>query len=185
MGLLEKERVLYFLIFFGCLVSPAYAADNRFFSSKVDYFSEPKQACSSCRAQEDMNNTVEKVLSKTKSSFQLAQGGTAGVTLFLDPSCRYSDLAIKSLAAFIGKHPDFTIKVFVNGPMRDFLSIGQDLMKKHPNWAVISDITGGNAHNWGVSKAPAYIFTYQGRSYRIYGTPGLEKTWEKINVSVK
>ncbi len=185
MGLLEKERMLYFLIFFGCLVSPSYAEDNHFFNSKIDYFNEPNEGCSSCRAQEKINNTVEKILSKTKSNIQYSQWGSAGIILFLDPSCRYTEQAINNLGLFISKHPEFTIKVFVNGPISDFLGIGQDLVKKHPNWAIINDLTGGIALNWGVTRAPAFVFTYQGRFYRIYGTPVLEETWGKINVAVK
>jgi len=185
MGLLEKERVLYFLIVYGCFVSPSQAAGNHFFDSKVDYFGDPKPGCSSCRAQDDMNNAVANVLSKTKMNTQHAQEGAAGVILFLEPSCRYLDLAVKNLATFSQKHPNLDVKVYINGPIMGFWGLGRDLTQQHPNWAVISDLTGGYAKNSGVFRAPAYIFTYQGRIYRIYGTPDLEETWEKINVSVK
>jgi len=186
MGLLEKERVLYFLIIFSCLGSLCLADDNRFFDSKVDYFSAPKQECPSCKAQDEMNQNVSNILSKTKMNVQLAQEGAAmAIDMFLDPSCQFTELAIKNLSAFNRNNPNVTVKIYVNGHIDGFLGIGQRLKHEHPGWSVINDLTGGNAKNLGVLKVPAYIFTLQGKIYRIYGTPDLEETWDKINVTAK
>ena len=184
MAILEKKILLYLLIFSGCLISTSPANGNQFFDSKVDYFgSESKQACTTCQAQKDMNNTVANIIAKTQT--QLAQLGAASIILFLDPSCQFSQLAISNLAAFNQNHPTVAVKVYVNGPIGEFLRVGRDLMQQHPNWSVTNDLAGGNAQNFGVSKAPAYIFSFQGKMYRIYGTPDLEETWGKINATAK
>jgi hypothetical protein len=184
MAILETKILLYLLIFLGCFVSTAQADDNQFFDSKVDYFgNESKQACSTCQVQENMNKTVANIIAKTQT--QLAQLGAASIILFLDPSCQFSQLAISNLVAFNQNHPTVAVKIYVNGPIGEFLGIGRDLMQQHPSWSVINDLAGGNAQNLGISKAPAYIFSLQGRMYRIYGTPDLEETWGKINATAK
>jgi len=182
MGLLEKERVLYILAVYSFLGAACYGNDNRFFDSKVDYFSEPKQECVSCKAQDEMNKKVSEALSKTKMSAQPAQEGTGmAIDVFLDPLCQFSQLAIKNLSAFSQNHPNAVIKIYINGPIGGFLSTGQKLKQEHPLWTVTNDLTGGIARNSGVLKAPAYILTLQGKMFRIYGTPNLEETRSKIN----
>jgi len=185
MAILEKKILLYLLIFFGCFVSRGYADDNQFFDSKVDYFAEPKQQCSTCKAQDDMNKNVSDILLKTKMNTEFTSGGAAVIDLFLDSSCQFTELAIKNLSAFNQKHPKVAVKVYINGPIEGFLGIAQKLMNEHPIWAVTNDLMGGNAKDLGVFKVPAYIFTVQGKMYRIYGTPDLEETWEKVNATAQ
>ena len=185
MDLLEKKNLLPLVIFFSCFVSISHADDNQYFDSKVDYFAEPKQECSSCKAQEDMNKKVGEVLLKARLSLQPSPNRAGEVDLFLDPSCQFTQLAIKNLATFNQSHLRLVVKVYVNGPVEAFLSIGQSLSQDHPGWAVSNDLTGGNAKNLGVLRVPAYIFTLQGRLYRVYGTPDLEETWSKIDAMVK
>jgi len=105
--------------------------------------------------------------------------------LFLDPSCQFTELAIKNLSIFNQNHPNVAIKVYVNGPIQTFLGIGQGLTHEHPRWAVSNDLTGCNAKNLGVLKVPSFIFVFQGKMYRIYGTPDLEEIWGKINATAK
>jgi len=186
MGLLEKERVLYLLVVFSCFGTLGHAENNHFFDSKVDYFSEPKQECSSCKAQDEMNQKVSGTLLKTKMNAQQAQEGTVmAIDMFLDPSCQFSQLAVKNLSSFSQIYPNVAVKIYVNGPIEGFMGIGQQLKHEHPNWTVKNDLTGDFAKNSGVLKDPAYIFTIQGKMYRIYGTPDLEENWSKINVSIK
>ncbi len=185
MAILEEKSLLYLLIFFGCFVSTSHAEDNQFFDSKVDYFAEQKQECSTCKAQEDMNNTVAKVLAKTQMYAPLKGAGAAAIDLFLDPSCQFTELAIKNLSIFSQNHPNVAVKVYVNGSIQTFLGIGQGLTHEHPSWGVLNDLIGSNVKNLGILKVPAYIFTLQGRMYRIYGTPDLEETWGKINATAK
>ena len=185
MDLLEKKNLLSLVIFISCFVSISYADDNQYFDSKVDYFAEPKKECTSCKAQEDMNKNVADVLLKAKLNSQINPDRAGEIDLFLDPSCQFTQLAVKNLESFNQNHPNLAIKVYVNGPVEAFLGIGQGLSQDHPSWAVSNDLTGGNAKNLGVLKVPAYIFTLQGRLYRIYGTPDLEETWSKINASAK
>ena len=75
MDLLEKKSLLYLLIFFSCFVSTSDAGDNQFFNSTVDYFSEPKQDCPSCKAQDEMNKNVADGISQIKLNAQLSSGG--------------------------------------------------------------------------------------------------------------
>ena len=185
MGILEKKILLCLLIFSGCFVSTSHAGDNQFFDSKVDYFAEPKQECSTCKAQDEMNKNVSNILLKTKLNTEFAQGGRAALDLFLDSSCQFTQLAIGNLSIFSQNHPNVAVKVYVNGPIEAFLGIGQGLTHDHPSWGVINDLMGANAKNSGVLKIPAYIFTLQGKMYRLYGTPDLEGTWSKINATAK
>ena len=185
MALLEKKNLLYLLIFFSCFVSTSYAGDNQFFNSTVDYFSEPKQDCPSCKAQDEMNKNVADVISQIKLNAQLSSGGAGTIDLFLDSSCQFTQLAIKNLSLFNQNHPTMTVKVYVSGSTDAFLGIGRSITQEHPGWAVSNDLTGDNAKNSGVLKVPAYIFILQGKMYRIYGTPDLEATWSKINAVAK
>lgn len=185
MDILEKKNLLSLIFLLCCFVSISYADDNKFFNSQVDYFAEPKQECSFCKAQENMNNNVAAIITKVQTSAELGQGKAGAITLFIDPSCPYCDLAVKNLTTFIQVHPAFTVKVYVNCPVMIFLRIGQDMTQEHPNWSIINDPTGENAQNLGITKAPAYIFAYQGKLYRIFGTPDLEQTWEKMNVAAQ
>ena len=185
MALLEKKNLLYLLIFFSCFVSTSYAGDNQFFNSTVDYFSEPKQDCPSCKAQDEMNKNVADVISKIKLNAQLSSGGAGTIDLFLDSSCQFTQLAIKNLSLFNQNHPAITVKVYVSGSIDAFLGIGRSITQEHPSWAVSNDLMGDNAKNSGVLKVPAYIFILQGKMYRIYGTPDLEATWSKINAVAK
>ena len=185
MGILEKKILLCLLIFSGCFVSTSHAGDNQFFDSKVDYFAEPKQECSTCKAQYEMNKNVSNILLKTKLNTELAQRGTVVLDIFLDPSCQFTQPAIKNLSMFSQNHPNVAVKVYVNGSTGAFLGIGQGLTHDHPSWVVINDLMGANAKNSGILKVPAYIFTLQGKMYHLYGTPDLEETWGKINATAK
>ena len=45
-----------------------------------------------------MNKNVSNILLKTKLNTELAQGGTVDLDIFLDPSCQFTQLAIKNLS---------------------------------------------------------------------------------------
>lgn len=174
MGILEKERVLYFLILFCGIPGLGFAEQTNYFASKVDFFDE-KVDCPSCQAKEEM----QKQVAKTTAAIQVPAGLTAAaekeVTLFIDPNCQYCPGAIKTLEGFVQKHPEFTVKVFVNGSLNDFQPIGQALTRQHPQWAIVNDLTGGKAKDLGITRVPAFIMAVKGRSFRFYGGQNLEE----------
>jgi len=184
MDILEKKNLLCLVIVSGMGVSICLADSTQYFDSKVDYFAQPKEVCASCQAQDSMNKSVDKVVSTIKVN-SLPNGVTGEIDLYIDSSCRFSDLAIKNLSAFVQAHNAFVIKVVVFGPIREFMGVGKQLAQSHPGWSVMNDLTGDNAKILGVLKVPAYIFTNKGRMYRIYGTPDLEDTWSKINATAQ
>ena len=82
-------------------------------------------------------------------------------------------------------HPDLAIKVSISGSVGGFLEIAKSLVQDHPLWDISNDLTGDVAKNSEISKVPAYIFTIQGKTYRIYGEPIIEDVWERINAPIK
>ena len=113
--------------------------------------------------------------------FIAAKGGPSEIMLFLDPGCQFFDGAVKNLNKFSQQHPELAVKVFINGPLKDFLVIGKPLGQEHPQWVITNDLTGGNAHDFGVTKVPAYVLSSKGKFYRVYGTPDLNNLMERVN----
>ena len=185
MGILEKKILLCLVIVFGVCVSVCSADSNQYFDSKVDYFEQPKKDCLNCKAQQEMNQSVAATLDKVKTASMGGQKDAGSIELFVDASCQYSDLALKNLSSFNKMHPDLAIKVSISGSVGGFLEIAKSLVQDHPLWDISNDLTGDVAKNSDISKVPAYIFTIQGKTYRIYGEPIIEDVWERINAPIK
>ena len=184
MDILEKKNLLCLVIASWACISTCSADSSQYFDSKVDYFAQPKEVCASCQAQDSMNKSVDKIVSTIKAK-SLPNGATGEIDLYIDSSCQFSDLAIKNLSIFVQTHNTFAIKVVVFGPIRGFIEVGKQLTQDHPAWSVLNDLTGDNAKILRILKVPAYIFTYKGKMYRIYGAPDLEDTWSKINATAQ
>ena len=185
MVILETKKLLYLVIFSALCVSTGYADDNQFFDSKVDYFEQPKKDCQNCKEQQEMNQSVAATLDKVKAVSMNGQKETGSIELFVDASCQYSDLALKNLSSFNKMHPDLAIKVSISGSVSVFLDIAKSLAQDHPIWDISNDLTGDVAKSSEILKVPAYIFTFQGKTYRIYGEPIIEDVWGKINAPIK
>lgn len=180
MGLLEEKKLLYLLIFFCLSGTLGYADEGNYFSSKVDYFAEGT-TCPTCKEQAAVSEKVNQDLGAMRAGIIAAKGGPSEIMLFLDPGCQFFDGAVKNLNKFSQQHPELAVKVFINGPLKDFLVIGKPLGQEHPQWVITNDLTGGNAHDFGVTKVPAYVLSSKGKFYRVYGTPDLNNLMERVN----
>lgn len=192
MDILAKKNMLYLLVFgvMLSLLAPVviFADEGRinFFEEKRNYDETEKHSQYSKelvnsnpqlkKKTEDIEKTVRSKFTDTEKQLNNE------IILFIDPDNRLSDGAVNNLVKFKKDFPNWNVKgvIITNASnLKKKLLRKQDYFGKGIEFNI--DLSGSLAREFSVTKAPAYVITYQGRRYKIAGQPNLNETISKLD----
>jgi len=186
MGVLAKENMLHILavIFILSLLNPAFVRAG-FFEEKDTPVQE--SGCSECKSEvtnlsADLKKKASEIERIVSSNFNKQENPSNNeITLFIDPGCGLSDVAVKALVKFKKDNHGWKVKgvIVTNG-----VNLKERLLKKQSYFTneieFSIDLSGNLAKRFGIQKTPAFVITYNGKYYKITGQPDLNETLSKL-----
>lgn len=156
-----------------------------FAKERVDFFKEEAiqqqpDECSECSKWQDnlnpeLKEKIENIQRQVNDNFNNKESQlNKEITLFVDPESSSCDSAVNTLVKFKRDFPDWKIKgVIVTG----LKGLKQKLIQKQnyfSNDIVFNvDLKGNLARKFNVDTTPAYVISYNGKSYKVSGQSDL------------